>query len=275
MAYYWSSTSSKSSSIATSSSEASFVALIICMWCIILGSLIILWLCIIVMRLCIIIRWRLKLVHYYIVVFLETVVRYCTVVVLQIVARYYIVVVVHIVLSCVHPAPYMYLKSSPSLSPNFYSPCLHSLLTCKSYKMCSLALSDIYASLDNDKDHVCVFYISHTMVLLKIRGLLYPLIYTTQIMETHSYDDLLSCIMYTRHLLSSPYLYSDLIEMSNSSDLVSALPHLDLYIFTDFLLTVMLLAEPHPGSRIYSSLKDSSSVAIKNSQKNAYVAYQW
>jgi hypothetical protein len=73
-------------------------------------------------------------------------------------------------------------------------------------------------------DHAHVFYISHTMVHLKINNLAYLLLYTAQTMDTHSYDDLLSFIVYTKHLLFSPYLYSDSTKMLSSSDLVSALP---------------------------------------------------
>jgi hypothetical protein len=63
--------------------------------------------------------------------------------------------------------------------------------------MYSLVLFDTFASWDNDRDHTHVFYISHTMVVLKITDLAYLLIYTVKIMDTHSYDDLLSCRMYT------------------------------------------------------------------------------
>jgi hypothetical protein len=89
----------------------------------------------------------------------------------------------------VHLAPYMYLKSFLSSFPEFYSICLHVPLTYKNYKKCSLELSDTFASKDNDKDHVHVLYISHTTVLLKIKGLASPLLYTTQIVDIHSYYD--------------------------------------------------------------------------------------
>lgn len=69
MAYYCSSSTSKSSSPMTSFSESSFVSLIISVWCIILGSLIVLQLRIILLwwhctLLCIIILWCFsKLLH--------------------------------------------------------------------------------------------------------------------------------------------------------------------------------------------------------------------
>jgi hypothetical protein len=211
-------------------------------------------------------------VHCYTVVVLQTVAHYYTMVVLETVAWYYTMVVVHyytvvvaqVVLSLTHPAPYMHLMSSPSLSPRFCSPCLHVQLTCKNYKMYSLVLSDTSASWDNDRDHAHVFCISHTMVLLKIKDLAYLLLYTAQIMDTHSYDDLLSCIMYTKHLLFSPYLYSDSTEMLSSSDLVSALPQLDLSAYIDFPLTVRLLAGPQPDFGTFFVSKDTSNVAIKS-----------
>jgi hypothetical protein len=65
-----------------------------------------------------------------------------------------------------------------------------------------------------------------------------------EIMDTHSYDDLLSCIMYTKHLIFSPYLYSNSTEMLISSGLLSALQQLDLYAYIYFSLTIMLLVGP-------------------------------
>jgi hypothetical protein len=82
-------------------------------------------------------------------------------------------------------------------------------------------------------------------------------------METHSYDDLLSCIMYTRHLFSL-YLYSDSTEMYVSSDLLSVLLQLDLYAYTDFLLTTKLPAESQLESGVSNASKDTSSVEIKS-----------
>jgi hypothetical protein len=83
-------------------------------------------------------------------------------------------------------------------------------------------------------------------------------------MDTHSYDELISYTLYTRHLLSFLYLYYDFIEMLSSSNLVSSLPQLDMYTYTNFLLTVRLLVEPHPGSEIFSASKDTSSVETNN-----------
>jgi hypothetical protein len=116
----------------------------------------------------------------------------------------------------------------------------------------------------NDRDHAHVLYISHTMVLLKIKGLAYSLLYTTQIMGTHSCDGLLSCTLYTRHLIFSPFLYSDSTGMLSSSDFVSTLPQLNLYAFTRFLLIAMLHAKPQPRSGIFVVSRDTSSVETKN-----------
>jgi hypothetical protein len=84
----WSSTSSKASSFTTSSFEASYVSLIISMRCIIMRSLVILWLHIIVLR------WCCTLLRCIIMV-LQTVVHYCTIVLLETVSRDYTMVVVH------------------------------------------------------------------------------------------------------------------------------------------------------------------------------------
>jgi hypothetical protein len=142
----------------------------------------------------------------------------------MVVAQCYTTTVAHIVLLHVHPAPYMYMKSFISSSLRFYSPCLCVQLTYKSYKMYSSELSDISTSGGNYRDHVHVFCKYHTMVLLKIKGLAYPLQYTTKIMDTHSCDDLMSCTLYTIHLLFSPFLCSDLTRMLSSSNLASTLP---------------------------------------------------
>jgi hypothetical protein len=107
----------------------------------------------------------------------------------------------------------MHLSSFPSLFPRFYNPCLHVLQTCRNYKMYSWELFDTFASWDNDKDHVHVFYISHTMVLLWVRDLEFLLPSIVKMLGTHSYDVLVFYIMYTRQLPSSPYLCSDSTEM--------------------------------------------------------------
>jgi hypothetical protein len=123
------------------------------------------------------------LVHCYIVMMPQTIVHYFTVVVVETVAQYYIVVVVccytmaivQVSMLCAHPAPYMYLKSSLSLSPKFYSPCLHVQLTCKNYKIYSSILSDTFSSWGNDRrSFPCVLQISHHGSP-QDKGLEYPL----------------------------------------------------------------------------------------------------
>jgi hypothetical protein len=83
-------------------------------------------------------------------------------------------------------------------------------------------------------------------------------------MDTHSYDGLMSFTLYTKHLLLSPFLYCDSTRMLSSSDIISILPHLNLYACTYFPLTIRLLAEPRPGSEIFVVSKDNSSVVIDN-----------
>jgi hypothetical protein len=129
--------------------------------------------------------------------------------------------------------------------------------------MYSLILFDTSASWDNDRDHAHVLCVSHTMFLPMIKDLACLLLYTAQIMDTHSYDELLSCIMYTKHILFSPYLYSNSTEMLISSGLLSALLKLDMYAYIDFPLTAMMLARPQPGFELFFS-KDTSNVAIKS-----------
>jgi hypothetical protein len=192
----------------------------------------------------------------YTAVVLETVVNY-TVVVLQIAARdctvavaqFYILVVVQIFLLHVQPEPYMYLQSFLSSSPKFYIPCLRVQLTYKSCNMYSSELSGISTSRGNDRDHAHVFCKSHTMVLMGPKGLAYPLQYTVKIMETHSCGDLFSYTLYTKHLLFSPFLCSDLIGMFSSSDIASNIPC--------FPLTVRLPAGPHPEFGISVVSKDT------------------
>jgi hypothetical protein len=75
--------------------------------------------------------------HCYTVVVIQIVVCYYTVVVLEIVVRYYTVDSTHyyivdstqFVFSLNQPAPYMHLRSSPSLSPRLCNPSLHVQLT--------------------------------------------------------------------------------------------------------------------------------------------------
>jgi hypothetical protein len=132
--------------------------------------------------------------------------------------------------------------------------------------MYSSVLSDTFSSWENDRDHAHVFYKSHTMVLLKINGLAYPLLCFAQKMDTHSCDALQFSITCTKHLPFFLYLYSNFTEMLSSSGIVSALPlpQLDLSSYTSFPLVVVFLAKPHLDSRNYVSSKDSSSVEIKS-----------
>jgi hypothetical protein len=102
------------------------------------------------------------------------------------------------------------------------------------------------------------------MVLLKPKGLTYLFQYTAKIMDTRSCDDLLSCTLYIRHLLFSPFLCSDLNGMLSSSDLALALPQLDLYDFIGFPLTVRLPVGPHPDFGIYVVSKGTSSMETQN-----------
>jgi hypothetical protein len=102
------------------------------------------------------------------------------------------------------------------------------------------------------------------MVLSKIKDLAYPLLYTLKIMETHFYDGLMSCTLYTRHILFSPFLYYDSTRILISLYLVSTLIELHLSSYTDFPLIAMLLAKPQPGSGISPALRDTSSVVIKS-----------
>jgi hypothetical protein len=113
-------------------------------------------------------------------------------------------------------------------------------------------------------DHDHVFFISHTMVLQMIRDFSYLFLYTTQRLDTHYYDDLFFSIMYTKHLLFSPYLYFDLTEMPSSSDNIKTLPQLDLSAYTNFILTVRLLAGPQPDFGTFVVLKDTLYVEIKS-----------
>jgi hypothetical protein len=130
--------------------------------------------------------------------------------------------------------------------------------------MYSLVLSDTSASGGNDRDHAHVFCKSHTMVLLKIKGLTYPLQYTAQIMDTHSCDALQLCIMCTKHLPFSPYIYSDSTEMLISSGLASTLSQLDLSAYIDFPLIVRQITKSQLDSGIFFVSKDNSGVATES-----------
>jgi len=176
----------------------------------------------------------------------------------------YTAAAVYIVLLHVQPTPCMYLQSFLLSSPRFYSPCLHVQLTCKNYKMYSLVLSDIFALGGNDRDHSHVFWKYHTMVLLKIKGLAYPLQYTAQIMDIHSCDALRFNIVCTKHLPFFPYLYSDSNKRLSSSGLVSTLPQLNLFAYIDFPLTIKLLVGPQPDIGTFFVSKDTSNVSTKS-----------
>jgi hypothetical protein len=199
----------------------------------------------------------------YTAVSLENVAHY-TLVVLQISLRDCTMDAVYIFLLHVHPAPCMYLQSFLSSFPRFYSPWLCVQLTYKICKMYSSELSSTSASRGNDRDHAHVFCKSRTMVLLKPKGLAYPIRYIVKIMDTHSCDDLMSCTLYTKHLLFSPFLCFDLTGMLISSDLALALLELDLYACIGFPLAVRMLVGPHPNFGIFVFSKDTSSVATKN-----------
>lgn len=176
----------------------------------------------------------------------------------------YIAVVVYIVLLHVQHAPCKYIQSFLSSSSRFYSAFLRVQMTYKSYKMYSSVLFDISASGGNDRDHAHVFFKSHIMFLLKIKGLEYPLQYIVQIMDTHSCDDLLSYTLYTRHLLFSPFLCSNSTGMLSYSNLASNIPQLDMYSCTSFPLAVRMLTESQPNFGISTVSKDTSSVGIDN-----------
>jgi hypothetical protein len=75
---------------------------------------------------------------------------------------------------------------------------------------------DTFASLENDKDHVHVFYIFHTMVLLWVKDSTFLLPSTAKMLGTHSYDVLMLCIMYTKKIPSFPCLNYDSTKMSDS-----------------------------------------------------------
>jgi hypothetical protein len=87
---------------------------------------------------------------------------------------------------------------------------------------------------------------------------------TAQRLGTHSYDFLLLCIMCTIHFPSSPFPYFDSTEMSGSSDMLSSLPQLDLYSYTNFPLTARFHSRTQPEFETFVSLMDTSRVSIKN-----------
>jgi hypothetical protein len=112
-------------------------------------------------------------------------------------------------------------------------------------------------SWDNDKDHVHVLYISHTMVLLWVKDSTFLSPSTVQRLATHSYDVLMFCRMCTIHLPSSPFPYSDSNEMSGGSYRLSYLPQMDLYVYTDFPLIERFLARLRPEFENFTSSMDT------------------
>jgi hypothetical protein len=150
MTYHRSSASSKASSTSSSTSVASSISSlrIVLRYLIILRG-IILWLCVIVLWL------------------------HNVILILRSVIWGWYLVKLWCIFPCHHllPAPYRCLMFFPSSAPSSYSLCHHGPLTCKICSMNSWVLSDISASLDNDMDHVHVFYRSHTIVLLSTKGL--------------------------------------------------------------------------------------------------------
>jgi hypothetical protein len=70
------------------------------------------------------------------------------------------------------------------------------------------------------------------------KGVWNPCCQVLQKLDIHSYDVLLSCITYTKQLLSSLFPYSGSVEMSYSSDPLSAPLLLDLSVDIGFLLAV-------------------------------------
>jgi hypothetical protein len=91
-------------------------------------------------------------------------------------------------------------------------------------------------------------------------------------MDTHSCDNLLSCIIYAKHILFYPYLYFDSTEILISLGLLSAIPQLVMYAYIDFPLTAMLLARPHPKFGTFFSLKGYFKCANKE-LKNKCICY--
>jgi hypothetical protein len=123
-------------------------------------------------------------------------------------------------------------------------------------------------------DHAHVSYKSHTMALLLAMGLapLFPS--NAQRLDIHSYDFLISCITYTKQLLSSLSPYFGSIEISNSSNPLSAPLLLDLSVDIGFLLTAGLLPVPLLEFETFVVLKDTPSVVVVSTQITFYVACQ-
>jgi hypothetical protein len=110
------------------------------------------------------------------------------------------------------------------------------------------------------------------MVLLLSRGLEILLPNIAQKLDIHSYDVLMSCIVYTKQLLCSLFPYSGSVEMSNSSNPPLSPLLFDMSVNIGFLLVVGLSAEPllYFGTFVFS--KDTSSVVTTSSQTSPYVS---
>jgi hypothetical protein len=147
----------------------------------------------------------------------------------------------------------------------FYSPYHHDPLICKKCSINFLVLSYTSASLDNNMYHSHVSCKYHTMVILLERGLEPLPPSTMQRLDIHYYDVLMSCIMYTKKLLSSISPYFGLIEMLDSSDPLLAPLLLDLSIDTDFLPVTGLLTSPLPNFGTFVVSTNTSNVVIVSS----------
>jgi hypothetical protein len=128
--------------------------------------------------------------------------------------------------------------------------------------------------LEIDMDNLYVSYRYFTMVLLLERVLTPLLPSTTQKLDIHSYNVLLSCIAYTKQLLFSLFPYSSFIEISDSSNPPSTPLLLDLSIDTSSLPFVGMPAEPLPEFGTFVVSNDTLSVVIVSSQIISYVACQ-
>jgi hypothetical protein len=116
-------------------------------------------------------------------------------------------------------------------------------MTCKNCSGKFFAMSYTSTSVENDMDHAHMSYKFHIMVLMLARGLTPLLPSNVQRLGIHSCGVLLSCIMCTKQILSflSPYFGST--EMSYSSDPLSSLLLLDLFVDIGFLLAVRMLPD--------------------------------
>jgi hypothetical protein len=160
----------------------------------------------------------------------------------------------------------------PSSSPSSYNLYHHGPLTCKSCSMKSWVLYDTSASLDNEMDHVHVFYRYCTMVLLweKVLVALFPCI--VRMLGTCSCDVLLSYMWYTKQILFSLFSYSGLVGMRGSLDPPSTPIWLDMSFDTGSLLVVGLPVETLPKFETFFVSKGTSDVIIVSSQRDVYIS---